>query len=128
MFVVGDAPTGFDEAYAVLRAAQEAAVAAVKPGALAEAIDVVARSIIDDAGYGEHFIHRTGHGIGLDPHEAPYLVEGNETPLAAGMAFSVEPGIYRPGEWGMRLEDIVTVTDDGVESLNRSDHAVRIVE
>lgn len=128
MFVVGEAPDGFDDAYAVLREAQEAAVAAVKPGALAESIDAVARSIIDDAGHGPYFIHRTGHGIGLDPHEAPYLVEGNETLLDVGMAFSVEPGIYLPGRWGMRLEDIVTVTDAGVEPLNRSDHAVRLVE
>jgi Xaa-Pro aminopeptidase len=127
MFVVGDPPDGFDAAYTVLRAAQEAAVEAVKPGVPAESIDIVARTIIADAGYGEHFIHRVGHGIGLDTHEPPYLVEGNEQVLKPSMAFSVEPGIYLPGRWGMRLEDIVVVTDVGVESLNTSDHAYRIV-
>lgn len=128
MFVVGEPPDGFDEAYAVLRHAQETAVAAVEPGVTAESIDAVARAIIGDAGYGEYFIHRVGHGIGMDAHEHPYLVTGNEQVLEPGMAFSVEPGIYLPDRWGMRLEDIVVVTDTGVESLNRSDHAVRVVE
>ena len=127
MFVVGEPPEGFDEAYTVLRAAQEAAVDAVKPGVPAESIDIVARTIIAEAGYGEHFIHRVGHGIGLDTHESPYLVEGNEQVLKPSMAFSVEPGIYLPGRWGMRLEDIVVVTETGVESLNVSDHAYRVV-
>ena len=80
----------------------------------------MARSVIADAGYGEYFIHRTGHGIGLDVHEHPYIVEGNTMPLEAGMAFSIEPGIYIPGRFGMRIEDIVVVTDDGVENLNLS--------
>ena len=127
MFVVGDPPEGVEEAYTVLRAAQEAAVDAVKPGVPAESIDIVARTVIADAGYGEYFIHRVGHGIGLDAHEAPYLVKGNEQLLKPSMAFSVEPGIYLPGRWGMRLEDIVVVTDAGVESLNTSDHAYRVV-
>lgn len=127
MFVVGEPPEGFDAAYDVLRAAQEAAVAAVKPGVPAESIDVVARTIIADAGYGDYFMHRTGHGIGLDVHEAPYLVEGNQQVLQAAMAFSVEPGIYIPDRWGMRLEDIVVVTDTGVDPLNMSDHAYRVV-
>jgi Xaa-Pro aminopeptidase len=128
MFVVGEPPDGFGEAYAVLDTAQRAAVEAVKPGVSAESIDLVARDIIRDAGYGDLFVHRTGHGIGLDTHEHPYLVEGNTTPLVAGMAFSIEPGIYAPGRWGMRIEDIVAVTDDGVERLNRSDRRLYVVE
>jgi Xaa-Pro aminopeptidase len=102
----------------VLQEAQAAASAAVRPGVPAEEIDAVARRVITDGGYGEYFIHRTGHGIGLDTHEAPYLVEGNDLPLVAGMAFSVEPGIYLPGRCGARIEDIVVCTEDGVRSLN----------
>jgi Xaa-Pro aminopeptidase len=128
MFVVGDPPEGFVEAYVVLDAAQRAAVEAVRPGVSAESIDRVARDIISDAGYGDLFIHRTGHGIGLDTHEHPYLVEGNTVPLVAGMAFSIEPGIYAPGRWGMRIEDIVAVTSDGVERLNQSDRRLYAVE
>ena len=85
------------EWYAVLQAAQEASTAAVRPGVTAEDVDAAARRVIDDAGWGEHFIHRTGHGIGLDTHEAPYIVAGNALPLEPGMAFSVEPGIYLAG-------------------------------
>jgi Xaa-Pro aminopeptidase len=129
MFVVGaDPPDGFLDAYAVLEKAQSAAVEAVRPGVTAESIDAVARFLIADAGYGDRFIHRTGHGIGLDTHEHPYLVEGNDRVLEAGMAFSIEPGIYTPGEWGMRIEDIVAVTDDGVERLNLSDRGWYSVE
>jgi Xaa-Pro dipeptidase len=94
----------------------------------AESIDAVARSIIDEAGYGGFFIHRTGHGIGLDAHEQPYLVAGNEQPIEAGMAFSVEPGIYLPKRWGMRVEDIVVAVEGGVERLNRSSRALRFVD
>jgi Xaa-Pro aminopeptidase len=127
-FVVGEPPAGFVDAHAVLRAAQETAVGVVRPGVSAASIDEAARSVITEAGYGDRFIHRVGHGIGMDTHEHPYLVEGNEQILETGMAFSVEPGIYVPGEWGMRIEDIVVVTDDGVDALNRSDHGLRIVE
>ncbi|MCL1601232.1 MAG: Xaa-Pro peptidase family protein [Actinomycetia bacterium] len=127
MFVVGEAPYGFDDAFQVLLRAQIAAVDHVRPGVTAESVDAVARGIISDAGYGDLFIHRTGHGIGMDTHEHPYIVEGNEQVLEPGMAFSVEPGIYTPGEWGMRIEDTVTVTDDGVERLNRTDRVYRIV-
>lgn len=127
MFVVGDAPYGFLEAYEVLRTAQSAATAHVRPGVTASSIDAVAREIITAGGYGDLFIHRVGHGIGMDTHEHPYLVEGNDELIETGMAFSIEPGIYAPGEWGMRLEDIVTVTDTGVDSLNRSDRSFRIV-
>lgn len=128
MYCAGEAPYGFEAAYAVLEHAQSAAVDAVRPGTTAEAIDAVARSIISDGGYGDFFIHRTGHGIGLDAHEQPYIVEGNVEPIRPGMAFSIEPGIYIPGRWGMRIEDIVVATDLGVERLNRSSRKLRFVE
>jgi Xaa-Pro aminopeptidase len=102
----------------VLQDAQEHAVAVVRPGVTAEQVDAAARERITTAGLGERFVHRTGHGIGLDVHEEPYIVGGNDLPLEPGMAFSVEPGIYVDGEWGARIEDIVVVTDDGCERLN----------
>jgi D-alanyl-D-alanine dipeptidase len=108
-------------------AAQQAAVAAVRPGVSAESIDRVARTLITDAGYGLHFIHRTGHGIGLDPHELPYLVEGNDQVLEAGMCFSVEPGVYLPGCFGVRIEDIVTVTEGGAKLFNQADRSLVVV-
>lgn len=104
--------------YAVLQAAQLAACEAVAPGVSAEAVDATARHIIDEAGYGANFIHRTGHGIGLDVHEDPYIVSGNDIGLEPGMAFSIEPGIYIQGRYGARIEDIVICTADGVERLN----------
>ena len=113
--------------YEVLRLAQQAAVDAVRPGVTAESIDAAAREVIEAAGFGEFFIHRTGHGIGLDVHEEPYIVSGNELILEPGMAFSVEPGIYQPGRWGARIEDIVVVTEDGVESVNQRPHELAIV-
>ncbi|WP_181772333.1 M24 family metallopeptidase [Amycolatopsis pittospori] len=116
------------ETYAVLQRAQRAAVEAVRPGVTAEAIDAAARDIIADAGFGEYFIHRTGHGIGLDVHEEPYIIKGNALPLEPGMAFSVEPGIYQPGRWGARIEDIVVVTEDGVESVNRRPHDLIVLD
>ena len=116
--VGGSAGSEVAEWYAVLQQAQEAATAAVRPGVTCEQVDAVARDLITDAGWGEHFIHRTGHGIGLDTHEAPYVVAGNDLPLEPGMAFSVEPGIYLAGRCGARIEDIVVCTDDGVRVLN----------
>jgi Xaa-Pro aminopeptidase len=116
--VGGSADPEVAEWYGVLHAAQRAATAAVRPGVTAEQIDEAARAVIRDAGWGEHFIHRTGHGIGLDTHEAPYIVEGNDLPLLPGMAFSVEPGIYLAGRCGARIEDIVVCTEDGVRVLN----------
>ncbi len=122
--VTGDVPGDIAEAYAVLREAQAAAVAAATVGTPCEDVDRAARRVITDAGYGEYFIHRTGHGIGLEEHEDPYIVEGNDLPLEAGHAFSIEPGIYVPGAWGMRLEDIVVAGDDGPRPVNNSDHGL----
>ena len=105
-------------AYAALQAAQQAAVESVRPGVTCEAIDRAARDVLAEAGLAEHFIHRTGHGIGLDGHEEPYIVAGNDLPVETGMTFSIEPGVYVTGRWGARIEDIVAVTDDGVERFN----------
>jgi Xaa-Pro aminopeptidase len=118
-YAVGAAPGAeVAEWYGVLQQAQAAATAGVRPGVTAEEIDAIARGVITEAGWGEHFIHRTGHGIGLDTHEAPYIVSGNELPVRPGMAFSVEPGIYLAGRCGARIEDIVVCTEDGVRTLN----------
>ncbi len=114
----GRVPAEITDFYTVLQAAQEAACRSVRPGITAQDVDTTARRIIEDAGYGANFIHRTGHGIGLDVHEDPYIVSGNDIALAAGMAFSIEPGIYLPGRYGARIEDIVICTADGVERLN----------
>ncbi|WIX76182.1 Xaa-Pro peptidase family protein [Amycolatopsis carbonis] len=114
--------------YAVLQQAQQSAVDAVRPGATAESIDAAAREVIDAAGFGEFFIHRTGHGIGLDVHEEPYIIGGNTLPLEPGMAFSVEPGIYQPGRWGARIEDIVVVTETGVEAVNTRPHDLVVLD
>ena len=118
----GEPSDEFRELYAVVHEAHAAGVAAALVGTRCGDIDGAARDVIADAGYGEYFTHRTGHGIGRDAHEDPYLVEGNSTPLAAGHAFSVEPGIYIPGRFGARLEDIVVATDEGPWSLNNADH------
>ncbi|CAM01583.1 Xaa-Pro dipeptidase [Saccharopolyspora erythraea NRRL 2338] len=115
------------DTYAVLQAAQRAAVEAVRPGVTAESIDAAAREPIAAAGFGDFFVHRTGHGIGLDVHEDPYVVDGDKTVLEPGMAFSVEPGIYQPGRWGARIEDIVIVTEDGVESVNNQPHELIVL-
>ncbi len=114
----GPAPAEFTDYYAVLHAAQRAAVEAVRPGVSAEAVDAAARDVIAGAGLGAAFLHRTGHGIGLDGHEEPYVVAGNARALEPGMAFSVEPGIYLAGRHGARIEDIVVCTTDGVRRLN----------
>jgi Xaa-Pro aminopeptidase len=117
-----------EECYAVLRAAQHAGVAAARVGIAAEDVDRAARDVIDDAGLGDLFVHRTGHGIGIEEHEDPYLVRGNREVLQPGHAFSVEPGIYRAGRFGMRLEDIVVVGADGEpEALNLVDHSMVVV-
>ncbi|NLV54321.1 MAG: aminopeptidase P family protein [Acidimicrobiales bacterium] len=125
---LGEPPPAVAEAYAVLQAAQAAAVSAATVGTPCEAVDAAARVPIVEAGFGDRFIHRTGHGIGVEEHEDPYIVEGNGTALAAGHAFSVEPGIYTTGSWGMRLEDIVVATDSGPDPLNRADHDLVVVD
>ncbi|MGW7297547.1 aminopeptidase P family protein [Streptomyces sp. NPDC054829] len=112
----------------IVRAAQEAGFRAVRPGVACQEVDRAARAVIEDAGYGEYFIHRTGHGIGVTTHEPPYMVEGEEQPLVPGMCFSVEPGIYLPGRFGVRIEDIVTVTEDGGRRLNDTTRELVIVE
>jgi Xaa-Pro aminopeptidase len=118
-YVIGEPPAEFAAYYAVLKDAQEAACAAVKPGITPEQVDAAARNPITAAGFGEWFFHRTGHGIGLETHEDPYIVAGNTEPLEPGMAFSVEPGIY-PGPHGARIEDIVICTDNGGERVNHA--------
>ncbi|MEN9506385.1 MAG: hypothetical protein RI958_2311 [Actinomycetota bacterium] len=115
-------------AYAVLVEAQAAGVRAGVVGAACQDVDRAARQVIVDGGFGEYFIHRTGHGIGMEAHEDPYMVEGNSQPIESGHAFSVEPGIYIAGRWGMRLEDIVVATDAGPLSMNHADHALVSVE
>jgi Xaa-Pro aminopeptidase len=125
--VVGEPPEGFAELYEVLRTAQAAGCDAVRPGVTAASVDAACRDIITEAGYGEYFIHRTGHGIGLEEHEDPYIVAGNDEPLSPGMAFSVEPGIYLPGRHGARIEDIVVCTEDGGRRLNTTSRELRVL-
>lgn len=126
-YVVGAPPEGFADAYAALRTAQAAAVAAVRPGVTAGDIDAAARDVLTAAGLGDAFVHRTGHGIGLDTHEEPWILGGSDVVLAPGMAFSVEPGCYVEGRYGARIEDIVVVTEDGVRPLNRVTHDLVVV-
>jgi Xaa-Pro aminopeptidase len=113
--------------YEVVASAQQAAFQAVRPGVLCQDVDRAARAVITNAGYGERFIHRTGHGIGLEIHEPPYIVEGNETPLEPGMTFSDEPGVYLAGRFGVRIEDQVVVTRDGAERLNQASREPTVV-
>jgi Xaa-Pro aminopeptidase len=115
---VGEPSDEFRKVYDVVLAANRAARAAVRPGVACEAIDKAARDVIEAAGYGEYFIHRVGHGLGLDGHEEPYMVGGNSLPLVPGMVFSDEPGIYIPGKFGVRIEDILICSEDGAESFN----------
>jgi Xaa-Pro aminopeptidase len=113
--------------YELVRAAQQAAFEAVRPGVECQEIDRVARRVITEGGYGEYFIHRVGHGIGTTTHEPPYLVEGERQPLVPGMCFSIEPGIYLPNRFGVRIEDIVTVTEDGARRFNNTTHDLQPV-
>ncbi len=125
---VGEPTEHVRQVHEIVRQAQQAGVDAVRPGVSCQDIDRAARAVITDAGFGESFIHRTGHGIGVTTHEPPYMVEGEAQPLVPGMCFSVEPGIYLGGRFGVRIEDIVTVTEDGARRLNNTDHGLRIVE
>jgi Xaa-Pro aminopeptidase len=127
MFVVGEPSPEVREVYAVLVDAQEQSVQAATVGTSCAAVDAAARRVITDAGYGDFFVHRTGHGIGVEAHEDPYVVAGNDTPLVPGHAFSVEPGIYLPGRFGLRLEDIVVATASGPDRLNRAPRDLAIV-
>jgi len=120
--VAGEPPQAFVEAYEAVLQAQQAAFAVIRPGVPCQEVDRAARGILNERGYGPYFVHRLGHGVGLDVHEDPYLVEGNKQPLAAGMVVSDEPGVYLPGQWGVRIEDLVVVTDRGAERLNRVSH------
>ncbi|WP_435067146.1 aminopeptidase P family protein [Haloplanus sp. C73] len=121
----GDPDPEFEAVHDVVRAAQAAGVAAVEPGATTDAVDRAAREVIEGAGYGDRFVHRTGHGVGLDVHEAPSVVAGDGTTLEPGVAISVEPGVYLPDRFGVRIEDVVLVTDDGATRLNRTDRGWR---
>jgi Xaa-Pro aminopeptidase len=114
------------ETYAVVREAHAAAVAAATHGAVAGDVDLAARRVVVAADLGDRFVHRTGHGIGVEEHEDPYIVSGNGDPLVAGHAFSIEPGIYLTGRFGLRLEDIVVASAGGPDPLNRVDH--RLIE
>jgi Xaa-Pro aminopeptidase len=124
---VGEPTDEEREVHDIVRSAQQAGFEAVRPGVECQEIDRAPRRVITEAGHGEHFIHRTGHGIGLTTHEPPYMVEGETHKLEPGMCFSIEPGIYLPGRFGVRIEDIVTVTDDGGRRLNNTSREMRIV-
>lgn len=126
-YSLGEPSPEVAQQYSILQRAQRTAVQAVRPGVTAGQVDAAARDVLADAGLAEYFVHRTGHGIGLSVHEEPYIVAGNDLPLAPGMAFSVEPGIYFPGRWGARIEDIVVVTSDGAEPLNHRPHELIVV-
>lgn len=126
-YCIGEPPADYAAYFSVLRAAQDAACAAVRPGVSCESIDAAAREVITEAGYGERFIHRTGHGIGIETHEEPYIVAGNTEPMEPGFAFSVEPGIYLAGQHGARIEDILVCTQDGGERLNNTTRDLVIV-
>lgn len=130
MAIVGSAPEGYGEIHAIVEKAVQAALNAARPGVLARDVDLAARNVISDAGYGEYFVHRTGHGMGIDGHEPPYITATSETVLEEGMVFSIAPGIYLSGRFGVRLEDIIILRKDGPEipsSLPRSAHLVTTV-
>ncbi len=126
-YSIGEPKPDVAQQYSVLKRAQRAAVDAVRPGVTAEQVDAAAREVLAGEGLDEFFVHRTGHGIGLSVHEEPYIVAGNDLPLTVGMAFSIEPGIYFPGRWGARIEDIVVVTDDGAVAVNNRPHDLIVV-
>jgi Xaa-Pro aminopeptidase len=125
---LGEPSAELRDLYTVLHDAQAQAVAAATVGTPCEDVDAVARRIITEGGYGDYFIHRTGHGIGVEAHEDPYIVGGNCTALQPGHAFSIEPGIYLPGRWGARIEDIVVAAESGPDPLNTVDHDLAIVD
>jgi len=128
MYCIGAPTDDYLAMYAVLQRAQEIAFDAVRPGVSCEAVDAAARNALADAGLGDLFIHRTGHGIGMETHEAPYIVQGNALALEPGMAFSIEPGFYRAGSFGARIEDIVICTDSGAERVNHRPRELVVIE
>jgi Xaa-Pro aminopeptidase len=129
LLVEGGSPDpDYLKVHEIVDQARQAAHAAVKIGATCESVDAAARGVITDAGYGEYFVHRTGHGIGVDLHEDPYIREGNQELLEEGMTFSIEPGIYLQGRFGVRIEDIAIVTKNGSENINLSPHGVEYVK
>ena len=127
MAVIGEAPEGYGEIHAIVNAAVEAAMAAARPGAKAHEIDDAARGVIAAAGYGEFFVHRTGHGLGTEVHEPPYMSASSQTVLDEGMVFSIEPGIYLPGRFGLRLEEIVILRADGPEILSDLPRDLKVI-
>lgn len=123
----GEPEPDFVRAYEAVLAANHAALEAVAPGVPCEAIDLAARAVLEDAGFGPYILHRVGHGLGLSVHEEPYLVLGNDLPLRTGMVFSDEPGVYLPGRWGIRIEDTVLCGDTGGERLNEAPRELLVV-
>ena len=126
-FAVGELTPEFAKIANSVYLANRAGCSKVKPGISAGEIDTATRKVISDAGYGSFFTHRTGHGIGMQAHEAPYIFSGNETPLEPGMSFTVEPGIYLPGKGGIRIEDNVVVTPNGVDVLSSLDREIQVI-
>jgi Xaa-Pro aminopeptidase len=124
---VGEPTEEERQVFEIVRRAQQAGFEAVRPGVACQEVDRAARKVISDAGYGEYFIHRVGHGIGVTTHEPPYMIEGETHLIEPGMCFSIEPGIYLPGRFGVRIEDIVVATEDGGRRLNATSHDMRIV-
>lgn len=127
MAVIGTPPDGYSDVHTIVEAAVLAAMAAARPGVKAHVVDDAARGVIRDAGYGDYFLHRTGHGLGVEIHEQPYITSVSETVLEPGMVFSVEPGIYLPGRFGIRLEDIVILREDGPEILSELPRDLKVI-
>ncbi|NNK66409.1 MAG: aminopeptidase P family protein [Rhodobacteraceae bacterium] len=128
MAVIGAPPEGYAEIHAIVERAVQAAMAAARPGAKAHEVDDAARGVITEAGYGDYFVHRTGHGMGVEVHEPPWITATSQTPLEVGMVFSIEPGVYLPDRFGLRLEDIVMLRADGPEILSDLPRDVRVID
>lgn len=127
MAAIGTPPDGYEEVHAIVEAAVQAAMKAARPGVKAHEVDDAARGVITEAGFGEFFVHRTGHGMGVEVHEQPYLTSTSQTVLDTGMVFSIEPGIYLPGRFGIRLEDIVILREDGPETLSELPRTLKVI-
>ena len=128
MSVLGEPPEGYLEIHAIVERAVQAALSAARPGVMAKDVDAAARNVITEAGYGEFFVHRTGHGLGIDIHEPPYITATSEVVLDEGMVFSIEPGIYLQGKFGVRLEEIVILRNDGPEILSELSRNLNIIK